>query len=136
MAEFRRQDHDLLEVLDVLNAREADLEQRHAELDRLNVELQETNRGVVALYAELDERASALRRADEMRSRFFSHMSHEFRTPVSSILALTQLLLRRVDGDLTAEQERQVNYIRQSGRDLNEMINEILDFAKAGSGEN
>ena len=69
---------------------------------RLNQELQDTNRGVVALYAELDERADHLRRADELKSQFLSNMSHEFRTPLNSILALSRLLLdaqrRRADG--------------------------------------
>ena len=68
--------------------------------ERLNRELEDTNRGVVALYAELDERADHLRRADEMKSRFLSNMTHEFRTPLNSILALTRLLLDRVDGEL------------------------------------
>jgi signal transduction histidine kinase len=52
---------------------------------------------VVALYAELDEKAEAVRRADQIKSRFLSHMSHGFRTPVNSILGLTQLLLRRAE---------------------------------------
>ena len=64
----------------------------------LNRELEDTNRGVVALYAELDEKADHLRRADEIKSRFLSNMSHEFRTPLNSILALTPLLLDRADG--------------------------------------
>ena len=55
----------------------------------LNRELEDTNRGVVALYAELDEKADHLRRADELKSRFLSNMSHEFRTPLNSILALS-----------------------------------------------
>ena len=46
-----------------------------------NRELEDTNRGVVALYAELDERADHLRRADELKTRFLSNMTHEFRTP-------------------------------------------------------
>ena len=78
------------------------------ELERLNLELEETNRGVVALYAELEERAIALRRADELKSQFLSYVSHEFRTPVNSVMALTHLLLRRTDGELTSEQEKQV----------------------------
>ena len=64
----------------------------------LNRELEDTNRGVVALYAELDEKADHLRRADELKSRFLSNMSHEFRTPLNSILALARLLLERADG--------------------------------------
>jgi hypothetical protein len=64
-----------------------DVEERKMELTTLNAELRDTNRGVMALYAELDERANHLRRADELKTRFFSHMSHEFRTPLNSILA-------------------------------------------------
>ena len=56
---------------------------------------------MVALYAELDEKADHLRRADEMKSRFLSNMSHEFRTPLNSILALARMLLDRADGELT-----------------------------------
>ena len=47
---------------------------------------------MVALYAGFDERADHLRRADELTSRFLSKMSHEFRTPLNSILALSRLL--------------------------------------------
>jgi hypothetical protein len=54
--------------------------------------------GVVALYAELDEKAEHLRRADQMKTRFLSNMSHEFRTPLNSILAISRLLADRADG--------------------------------------
>ena len=86
------------------------------ELSRLNRELEDTNRGVVALYAELDEKAEHLRRADELKSQVSSNMSHEFRSPLNSILALSGLLLDRSDGDLTREQEQQVGYIRRRRR--------------------
>ena len=48
---------------------------RQEELERVNRELEDTNRGVVALYAELDERADHLRRADELKTRFLSNMT-------------------------------------------------------------
>ena len=77
-------------------ARSTTLRARQDELERVNRELEDTNRGVVALYAELDERADHLRRADELKTRFLSNMTHEFRTPVNSILALTTLLADRL----------------------------------------
>lgn len=112
----------------------ADLRERQDELERLNRELEETNRGVVALYAELDQRAEELKAASDLKSRFLSHMSHEFRTPLNSILALSRLLLDRIDGPLSAEQERQVGYIRRSAESLTEMVNDLLDLAKVEAG--
>ena len=110
MEEIRQQNQQILVQME-------ELKQRQEELGRLNQELQDTNRGVVALYAELDERADHLRRADELKSKFLSNMSHEFRTPLNSILALSRLLLDRSDGDLTAEQETQVRFIRKAARE-------------------
>ena len=102
----RQKSHELLVALDLVRRLKAELEKRQHDTARLNQELEETNQGVVALYAELDERASELRRADEVKTRFLSYMSHEFRTPLNSILALSDLLLRRVDGDPTASRCR------------------------------
>ena len=126
--EVQRQNRELMALLDELGRRQEDLQ-------RLNAELEDTNRGVVALYAELDERAERLREADEIKSRFLSHMSHEFRTPLSSILALARLLLDRTDGELSSEQEKQVTYIRRSAEDLTELVNDLLDLAKVESGK-
>src|SRR4029077_6098703 len=121
--EVQQQNHDLLRTLD-------ELRRRQEELRGLNNELEETNRGVVALYAELDEKADHLRRADEMKSRFLSNMSHEFRTPLNSMRALLRLLLDRVDGPLTDEQERQVGFIRKAADDLSSLVEDLLDLAK------
>jgi signal transduction histidine kinase len=135
VAELDSQNRMLLQALDSLRLRESELERRQQDLARLNVELEETNRGVVALYAELDEKAAALRRADEMKSRFLSHVSHEFRTPVNSVLALTRLLLLRSDGELSPEQEKQVGYIRDAAQQLADIVNDLLDLAKVESGK-
>src|SRR4029450_4918187 len=109
--------------------------ERQEELMVLNRELEDTNRGVVALYAELDEKADHLRRADEMKSRFLSTMSHEFRTPLNSIRALSRLLLDRADGELSREQEKQVNFILKSANDLTELVDDLLDLAKIEAGK-
>src|SRR5262249_40104373 len=64
-----------------------------------------------------------------------SNMSHEFRTPLNSIQALTRLLLDRSDGDLTSEQIRQVEFIRKAAQDLTALVNGLLDLAKAEAGK-
>lgn len=128
LEEIQQQNGELIRLLDELRRRQDDLE-------RLNRELEDTNLGVIALYAELDEKASDLRRADETKSRFLSNMSHEFRTPLNSIMALTQLLLSRSDGDLTEEQEKQVSFIRKGATTLLEMVGDLLDLAKIEAGK-
>ena len=109
-------------------------EQLEAQLQALQTELDDTNRGVVALYAELDAQADQLRQATELKSRFLAYMSHEFRTPISSIRSISRLLMDRVDGPLTGEQERQVAFIQQQAAEFAEMIDDLLDLAKVEAG--
>jgi signal transduction histidine kinase/CheY-like chemotaxis protein len=126
--EIEQQNQELLKTLQEVRVRQD-------ELELLNRELEDTNRGVVALYAELDERADYLRRASELKTKFLSNVSHEFRTPLNSIVSLARLLLDRVDGDLTSEQMKQVRYMESSARDLQEMVNDLLDLAKVEAGK-
>jgi signal transduction histidine kinase/DNA-binding response OmpR family regulator len=126
--ELQQQNQELLRALDELRARQLELAQ-------LNRELDETNRGVVALYAELDDRADFLQRASELKSHFLSNMSHEFRTPLNSISALSQILLDRLDGELSGEQEKQVRFIKGSAQDLTDLVNDLLDLAKVEAGK-
>ena len=113
---------------------EAELERVRVDRDRLAAELEETNRGVVALYAELADQAERLRRADELKSQFLSRVSHELRTPINSIVALSRLLADRVDGDLTEGQATQVGYIQSAGSELSGLVNDLLDLARIESG--
>ena len=112
----------------------AELEARDADIAALRQELAETNKGVVALYAELDDKAAQLRDANELKSRFLSYMSHEFRTPLTSMTSIAGILLSRLDGPLTPEQQKQVEFIRGSTRELTEMVNDLLDLAKVEAG--
>jgi signal transduction histidine kinase/ActR/RegA family two-component response regulator len=126
--ELQLQNQELMGALEELHT-------RRDELAQLNRELEETNRGVVALYAELDERAEELRRSSEAKSGFLSSVSHELRTPLSSVLALCDLLLGRADGPLTEEQERQIAYIRVGAETLLPLVNDLLDLARIEAGK-
>ena len=111
-----------------------DLAAREADIVALRQELDETNKGVLALYAELDDKAEQLRAANDLKSRFLSYMSHEFRTPLTSMTSMAGILLSRLDGPLTPEQQKQVEFIRGSARELTEMVNDLLDLAKVEAG--
>jgi signal transduction histidine kinase len=125
--EIQRQNQELLRALDEIRTRQAQVE-------RLNAELEATNRGVLALYAELDDRAQDLKRASEQKSNFLSDISHELRTPLTSVQNLARLLLDRTDGDLTEEQERQVVLITQAVNTVTQLVNDLLDIAKIEAG--
>ncbi len=126
---------DLVEQLRAQLAQAEDRVREHeATIAALSVELDETNHGVVALYAELDDNAIRLREVSDLKSRFLSYMSHEFRTPLGSILSIARLLLAQMDGPLTEEQRTQVTFINTSASELTEMVNDLLDLAKVEAG--
>jgi signal transduction histidine kinase len=119
---------------DELDSLRAQIAAQTAELTFMRAELEETNRGVVALYAELDDNAVQLREAADLKSRFLSYMSHEFRTPLASITSISDILLNGLDGPLTSEQQRQIQFVRGSVRELTEMVDDLLDLAKVEAG--
>ncbi|MDB5046541.1 MAG: signal transduction histidine kinase, partial [Deinococcus sp.] len=128
LEEVRAQNQELLGAL-------AELSRREEQLQVLNRELEDTNRGVVALYSELEDKAERLREASHVKSMFLSYMSHEFRTPLNSILGLTRLLQEQHDGSLTNEQHKQVTLTQGAARELLEMVNDLLDVAKVEAGK-
>jgi len=111
-----------------------DADRLREENEALRAELEETNQGVLALYAELDIQAEQLREASELKSRFLSYMSHEFRTPLGSILSMTRLLDDEMDGPLTEEQHKQLGFVSSAARELSDMVDDLLDLAKIEAG--
>lgn len=143
--ELRAQNQDLVQTLEALEAQQRELVRLNEELEdtnrgiialhkELSDELEQTNQGVVALYAELEEKTNQLREAGEARTRFWSGISHELRSPVNSVLGLARLLADPRGDPLTEEQRRQVTLIEEAGSTLLALINELLDTAKAESG--
>lgn len=117
------------------NAEQAALiAQLQSESAALREELDETNQGVLALYAELDTQAEELRQASDLKSRFLSYMSHEFRTPLGSILSINSLLADELDGPLSPEQHKQVAFVSTAARELSDMVDDLLDLAKIEAG--
>ena len=143
--ELRRNNQDLIATLEDVTRQKEQLQLLNAELQETNrgvmalyselsEELEQTNRGVVALYAELDEKSEQLRAASESKNRFWANVSHELRTPLNSIVGLTRLLADPVEG-LNAEQRYQVGLIRSTTGTLLTLVNDLLDVAKAESGQ-
>jgi signal transduction histidine kinase len=125
---------ELSDVRSQLRAAEAQLRDREVAFRELSTELADTNQGVLALYAELEDAAIRLKDASDLKSRFLSYMSHEFKTPLASIRSMARLLLDRIDGPLSDAQQKQVSFIQGSAVELSEMVEDLLDLARVDAG--
>jgi len=101
------------------DAREA-LQTAHDELEQKTEELEHAN--------------IQLKKFDELKSTFLANMSHELRTPLNSIIGYTDLLLDRVDGDISEEQEKSLTKVHNNAKYLLKLINDIVDISRIESG--
>jgi signal transduction histidine kinase len=143
--ELRSQNHDLLAALQQARADQEELQRLNEELEETNQgvmalyaelssELEATNSGVVALYAELEEKTRELSLLNEAKTRFWANVSHELRSPVNGVIGLTRLLLAPGTDPLTDEQAQQIQMIGSAGSTMLALVEELLDVAKAESG--
>jgi protein-histidine pros-kinase len=85
--------------------------------------------------AELWRKNVELELANRAKDSFLASMSHELRTPLNSIIGFTGTMLMKLPGDLTDDQERQLQLIQFSARHLLSLINDLLNLAKVQSGK-
>jgi signal transduction histidine kinase/DNA-binding response OmpR family regulator/HAMP domain-containing protein len=111
------------------------------EMETLNEELEEHNEllnkekiKVEQAQQELQAQAESLAMASRYKSEFLSNMSHELRTPLNSLLLLARGLADNKDNSLRDDQVQSAQIIYQSGYDLLDLINEILDLSKIEAG--
>ncbi|MET9365109.1 ATP-binding protein [Streptomyces sp. NPDC006632] len=143
--DLRAQTRDLIAALEETRAQREELHRLNEELEETNrgvlalyseltQELEDTNSGVLALHSELEEKRRQLQEASEAKTRFWTNISHELRTPVNSVVALSTLLLAPSSPRLTDEQHEQVGLIASSGHTLLSLVGDLLDVAKAEAG--
>ena len=84
--------------------------------------------------AALEEANRLLERASEHKSRFLAAMSHEFRTPLNSIIGFSEVLQDGLAGPLAPKQARYVENIRQSGRHLLQLVSDVVDLSRVEAG--
>jgi len=101
------------------------LEQKIAERTQ---SLQNANEMLELSYRKMQE-------ADRLKSEFLANMSHELRTPLNAVIGFSELLLERIPGPVTEDQEQCLTDILQAGKHLLRLINEILDLSKVEAGK-
>jgi len=82
----------------------------------------------------LREKNLQLEEANQVRDRFLGSLSHELRTPLNAIIGFAGTLLMKLPGPLTADQDRQLQIIRTSARQLMSLVKDMLDLVKIESG--
>jgi two-component system, sensor histidine kinase and response regulator len=123
-------------VIDITDTRLAkiELEQHRSHLEELvearTRELDEANAKLVLAFDNLTRVNEELGEANAAKSRFLANMSHELRTPLNSIIGFSSMLSNGTVGPLTDEQALQIGMVHKSGKQLLELVNDILDLSK------
>ena len=87
------------------------------------------------LFRELQTKTKELEIASRHKSEFLASMSHELRTPLNAVIGFSEVLLDRMFGEINERQDEYLHDIRNSGRHLLELLNEILDLSKVEAGQ-
>jgi signal transduction histidine kinase/DNA-binding response OmpR family regulator len=111
------------------------LEEKGRELEHKNHEVVLKNEELVIAQEELNFKADEIAQASKYKSEFLANMSHELRTPLNSILILSDLLKENNLGNLTDPQIDNLSVINSSGKDLLNLITDILDISKIEAGK-
>ena len=105
-----------------------------APFDARTIALVDTFATQGAIAIQNVQTSRALEIASGHKSEFLASMSHELRTPLNAVIGFSDVLLERMFGELNQRQEEYVRDIRDSGRHLLDLINEILDLSKVEAG--
>lgn len=143
----------LIELLCVFVGAEMANAQLYTTVEKQKIEIEALNLDLNSMVHELEEHKNNLQylvtektyditlakneaeRANAAKSEFLANMSHELRTPLNSMLMLTKLILNDDEKNLTPNQLEYAKIIYESGQNLLQLINDILDISKAESGK-
>jgi signal transduction histidine kinase/CheY-like chemotaxis protein len=87
------------------------------------------------LFRDLDRSRAELEVASRLKSEFLASMSHELRTPLNAVIGFSEVLLDELFGEVNDRQAEYLRDIRNSGKHLLELLNEILDLSKVEAGK-
>ncbi len=117
------------------------LKQQATQLEKQNTELEIQGKELSAQSMELGRQNTELKmqknqldEANRLKSTFLSNMSHELRTPLNSVIALSSVLKRKLKTAIPEEEYSYIDVIERNGKQLLELINDVLDLSRIESG--
>ncbi|MGV2882270.1 CHASE3 domain-containing protein [Paenibacillus taichungensis] len=133
--ELQAQSEKLQAQTEEMVSQTEELHMQTEELHMLNERLEMQRNAAETSASELAEVADQLRTSSGYKSEFLANMSHELRTPLNSMLILSEILAENKHQHLNSEEQKYASVIHASGKDLLNLINDILDLSKVEAGE-
>ena len=113
---------------------EIQIELFHQQLFESNEKLKRKNQELEEKQQQIYQQNLKLLEAAELKSRFLATMSHELRTPLNAIMVFSQMVLRKTKSKLSDSEADMLERIFNNGKNLLELINDILDLSKIEAG--
>jgi len=120
---------------DALYLNEFTLEEKSAEITRMNQELILLNKTLEGKTLALTQANKELKNMDQIKSNFIATVSHEFRTPLTSIKAFSNILLNDVEKISAEESQDFLEIIDQECDRLSRLVENVLDLSKMEAGK-
>jgi signal transduction histidine kinase len=121
-----------IEIENNLRRQKEEVEKAKLEIEKLNEELEHK---VVMRTQELSDALSKERELSDLKSRFVSMASHEFRTPLSTILSSVSLIAKYTSSDEQDKRDKHIHRIRSAVSNLTDILNEFLSLGKIEEGK-